>query len=210
MRKHSKLLIAAVAAAVGLSGCSTLGGEGIGSDYYRLIRVKSTQVGDGSMAVTPPRPWNEARRMFFDYVSQVEDWTLNGPLLDSITFVTGLKSGQYLVRQNRRDERQVPKFRNDMTPPEIASMIESAFRVRAGAIDFRTLSMTPRPFLGGNGFQWDFEHLDNDELWRKGRAVGIVLDGKLYLILFDAARSHYYPDAINDFEAIVNSARRRR
>jgi hypothetical protein len=47
-------------------------------------------------------------------------------------------------------------------------------------------------------------------MWRKGRAVGAVIDGRLYLIMLDAVRSHYYPDALADFEAMVTSARLRR
>ena len=207
MMRNLKILLAA--AALPLSACSSMGGEGIGSNYYNLVQVKRVSVGDGSMIVTPPRQWNEARRFFFDDVRWVEDWTLNGPLLDGISFVSGLPSGKYLVRQSTRDERQVPKFRNDMTAPEIAAMLESAYRVRGGATDFRTLAMTPRTFMGANGFQLDFEHLDSDELWRKGRAVGAVIDGELYLILFDAARSHYYANAINDFEALAASARKK-
>jgi hypothetical protein len=202
----AKLLIGALA--LSLSACSSLGGEGLGN-YYRLIKVKETSVGEGSMLVTPPRQWNEARRFFFDYVHWVEDWTLNGPYLDGITFVSGMPSGRYLVTQSKRDERQVPKFRSDMSAPEIASMLESAWRVRGGAVDFRTLGLAPRTFMGAAGFQFDYEHLDNDELWRKGRAVGAVIDGRLYLIMYDAARSHYYANAINDFEAIANSARRK-
>jgi hypothetical protein len=96
-----------------------------------------------------------------------------------------------------------------MTPPEIAGIIESFFRVRGGAVDFRTLSIQPRPFLGAGGFQFDYEHLDGDELWRKGRAVGAVVNGRLYMILMDAARSHYYATILPDFEAIVASARLR-
>ena len=42
---------------------------------------------------------------------------------------------------------------------------------------------------------------------RKGRAVGAVIDGRLYLILFDATRSHYYGASLPDYEAIVRSAR---
>jgi hypothetical protein len=64
--------------------------------------------------------------------------------------------------------------------------------------------------MGAPGFQLDYEHLDSDELWRKGRAVGAVIEGRLYLIMYDAARSHYYTNAINDFEAIANSARKKR
>ena len=208
MMRTPTLIFAATALA--LTGCESTGGGGFGSDYYSLVRVRSVHVGDGAMAVTAPRPWNRTRRLFlFEDIRQVEDWTLNGPLLDGMTFVTGLKSGRYLIRQRRTEDRQVPKFRSDMTAPEITAMLESLYRVRGGSVDFRTLSLQPRRFLGTNGFQFDFEHLDSDELWRKGRAVGAVIDGKLYMILFDAARSHYYANAIGDFEAIVASARRR-
>lgn len=210
MIRTSKLLVAACALA--LSACSSLGdGEGFGSEYYSLVRVRDINVGDGSLTVTPPRPWNRTRRIWiFDDVRHVEDWTLNGPLLDGISFVSGLPNGRYLIRQRRTEDRQVPKFESDMSAPEIAAMLESLFRVRGGAVDFRTLSLQPRPFLGANGFQLDYEHLDSDELWRRGRAVGAVVNGELYLILYDAARSHYYNAAIGDFESIVASARRRR
>lgn len=205
MRVIPSLLLAG---SLALSGCTSTGG-GFGNDFYSLVQVRPTRVGDGSLAVTPPRPWNKTRPRLFDDVRRVEDWTQNGPLLDGLTFVSGLRSGQYLVRQRRTEERQVPKFRGDMTAPEIASMLESLFRVRGGATDFRTLALAPRPFLGTNGFQLDFEHLDTDEVWRRGRAVGAVIDGRLYLILFDAARSHYYAAGLGDFEAVVNSAQRR-
>jgi hypothetical protein len=204
MRKF-KLVFAA--AMLPLAACSTVG-EGTDIGLYTLVRSKPTNVGNGSVTVVPPRPWNKQRRFFFfDSVRWVEDWTLNGPYLDGITFVTALPSGQYLIRQRKSDERQVPKFRSDMTAPEVAAMLETAFRVRGGAVDFRTLGLQPRQFLGYPGFQFDFEHLDNDELWRKGRAVGAVVDGRLYLILFDATRSHYYGNALPDFEVMANNAR---
>jgi hypothetical protein len=207
MMRSARMVAAALA--LGLAGCTSLGaGDGFGSSYYSLVRVRPAHVGDGSMVVTPPEQWNRARRFFFDDVRWVEDWTLNGPLLDGISFVTGLPDNKTLVRQSRRDEQQVPYFRSNMLAPEIAAMLESAFRVRGGSVDFRTISLVPRPFMGANGFQLDFEHLDGDELWRKGRAVGAVIDGRLYLILYDAARSHYYAAALPDFEAIVTSARR--
>jgi hypothetical protein len=202
MRKSGFILAAAAA----LSACSTLGGDGLGFSDYSQVNVKRVSVGNGNMTVVPPRPWNRQHALLFEDVASVEDWTLNGPLLDGITFITGLKSGHFMVRQRRSDEQQVPKFRADMTPPEIAAMLESLYRVRGGAVDFHTLSIQPRPFLGTNGFQFDYEHLDGDELWRKGRAVGAVIDGQLYLVMFDAARSHYYDAALPDFEAIVASA----
>lgn len=192
-------------AAIALSGCSGIGGEGF-SDYS-LVRATPKSVGDGSLVVTAPRPWNRHRPILFEDVKQVEDWTQNGPLLDGISFVTGLHDGKSLIRQRKSASEQVPIFRSNMTAPEVAAMIESLYRVRGGAVDFKTLSLAPRPFLGANGFQLDYEHLDDDELWRRGRAVGAVIEGKLYLILLDAAKSHYFDTELPDYRALVASAR---
>ena len=197
-----------IAAAVSLTACASAGGGSFGYGGYSLVQVKELRVGDDSMAVTPPREWNKIASSLFVDIHAVEDWTQNGSYLDGISFVTGLKDGKALVHQRSRDDRQVPKFRSNMTPPEIAAIIESLFRVRGGAVDFKTVSLAPRSFMGASGFQYDYEHLDSDEVRRKGRAVGAIIDGRLYLILFDAARSHYYNALLPDFEAIVNSARR--
>lgn len=210
MSSRSPLLLAFAALSLSpLAACSSVGGSGFGQGGFSLVRARTVSVGNDSMAVTPPREWNRISARLFVDIREVEDWTLNGPYLDGITFVTGLKSGAYIVRQDKREYRQVPKFRSDMTAPEVASMLESLFRVRGGAVDFKTLGLAPRPFLGTNGYQFDFEHLDGDEVWRRGRAVGATVNGRLYLILYDAARSHYYNAALADFEAITGSARLR-
>ena len=202
--------IAVLAAGAALAGCSTLGGSEYGISDYSLVRVHRVNVGDDTLAVSAPRPWNRHRPILFEDIRQVEDWTLNGPLLDGMSFVTGLKDGKSLIRQRRTRSQQVPIFRSNMTPPEIAAMIESLYRVRGGAVDFRTLSLQPRPFLGTNGFQLDYEHLDEDELWRRGRVVGAVINGELYMILLDATKAHYWDATLPDFESVVASAQLRR
>ena len=202
--------IAAVGAALALPACSSVGGDDFGYSDYSLVRVHRIYVGDRSLSVSAPRPWNRHRPIMFEDVRDVEDWTLNGPMLDGMSFVTGLQSGKSLIRQRRTTTQQVPKFRSDMTPPEIAAMIESLYRVRGGAVDFRTLSLKPRPFLGANGFQLDYEHLDEDELWRRGRVVGAVINGELYMILLDATKAHYWDATLPDFESVVASAQLRR
>ncbi len=91
-----------------LPGCAGgVGGEGFGLGNYTLVRAKERAVGNGNLRVTPPREWNKQRPQIFVDIREVEDWTQNGPLLDGISFVTGLKSGDTLVRQTRRDDRQV-------------------------------------------------------------------------------------------------------
>jgi len=198
-----------LAAALLLSACSSIGdGGGFGSGYS-LVRPRERAVGDGTMLVRPTQAWNRQSTVIFDDIRQVEDWTQNGPVLDSLSFVSGLKDGKSIVRQWKKADSQVPRFRSSMTAPEVAAMLETFYRTRAGTVDFKTLGLAPRAFLGQPGFQLDFDHLDGDELWRRGRAVGVVVNGRLYLILLDAARSHYFAAELPEFEAVVQSARLR-
>lgn len=192
-----------------LAGCAGGSGGGYGLSYYRLIEPGPEDVARGSMTVTPTIRWNRAPRGP-DQISRQEDWTLNGPLLDGLSFIGGLEHDKRIVQQRRKADRKVPNFRADMSPPEIGAMIESFYRVRAGASRFEVASMKPRTFAGSPGFQYDFDYLGGDEVWRRGRAVGAVVDGRLYLALLDAARAHYFPAALPEFERIVESARIRR
>jgi hypothetical protein len=205
------MLAAAAALSLGASACSSVGGGGgFASPYYLVRAGQVINVGSGAMSVTAPREWNRTQRSIFNDVRWVEDWTLNGPFLDQVSFIAGLPHDKRLVRQEYKADRQVPKFRRDMTAPEVAALIETLYRVEGGSVDFRTTSLAPRTFLTSPGFQLDFEHLGGDEVWRRGRAVGAVIDGKLYLMMVDAARSHYFPNVLPDFEAMVTSAVRRR
>jgi hypothetical protein len=210
MTKSTTHLAIGGALMLALSACSSTGG-GVGLSPYGLVRAGQVyNVGSGAMSVSSPREWNRQGGFSFTDVRWVEDWTLNGPYLDGVTFVTGLPDNKRLIWQEYKADRQVPRFRSTMTAPEVASLLETLFRIEGGSVEFRTLGLAPRTFLGTNGFQFDFEHLDGDEVWRKGRAVGAVIDGRLYLVMLDAARAHYYPQALPDYEAMVRSAVRRR
>lgn len=210
MRKSITRLALGGTLALAVSACSSTGG-GLGISPYGLVRAGQTiNVGSGAMSVTSPREWNRQGGFSFNDVRWVEDWTLNGPYLDGVTFVTGLPDNKRLIWQEYKADRQVPRFRSTMTAPEVTSLLETLYRVEGGSVEFKTLGLAPRPFLGTGGFQFDFEHLDGDEVWRKGRAVGAVIDGRLYLVMLDAARAHYYDRALPDYEAMVRSAVRRR
>jgi hypothetical protein len=207
----SKRLFSALAAAALLSGCAGggLGGGGLGLTSYRLVRPEAHNVARGSMQVTPTMRWNRVPRGYHD-ISREENWTLNGPLLDSLTFIGALENDKRIVQQRRKDDRKVPNFRADMSPPEIAAMIESLYRIRAGASTFTMTNLSPRPFLGQPGFQFDYDYLGGDEVERRGRAVGAIVNNRFYLALFDAARMHYFPAGLPEYERIVESARLRK
>ena len=202
----TKLLLATTIA-LALPGCAS---GGVSGSMFDLVKVREHKVGSDRMAVTPPREWNRLRtHNFFRDVREVEDWTLNGPYLDSLSFVSGLKDGKSIVFQRSRDIRQVPRFDKAMSAFEIADMLESYYYARGGALQFTNLELQPRTLMGYEGFQFDFEYLAGDELWHRGRAVGAVIDERFYLILLDGLKQHYFDEALPDFEAVVASARLR-
>jgi hypothetical protein len=201
------VILAPVAALLLTAGCA--GGSGSLFNYYTLVRPGPENVARGSMEVTPTIRWNKSPRGPYD-IEREENWTLNGPLLDGITFIGGLEHDKRIVRQRRKADRKVPNFRADMNPTEIAAMIESFYRIRGGATRFEMTGLQPRNFLGRPGFQFDYAHLGGDEVERKGRAVGAIIDNRFYLALFDAARMHYFDAALPEFERIAESARLRR
>ena len=191
-----------------LGGCAGGGGYGGGYGFtrYSLVQPREREVAR-TMRVTPTMRWNRAPRTVYD-IPREENWTLHGATLDNLTFIGGLEHGRPLVRYQRRsDIRQVPNFRADMTPPEIASMIESYYRIRAGSVSFTMTGLRPRTFLGHPGFQFDYEHLGGNELTRQGRVVGAVIGRRLFMILFDAPRSHFFGQIIPEVERIIDSAR---
>jgi len=206
-------IFAPLAALAMLGACAGGGGAGLGSGggfgYYSLVRPGPESVARNSMVVRPTIPWNRIPRGYHD-ISREENWTLNGPLLDGLSFIGGLENDKRIVQQRRKDDRKVPNFRASMSPPEIAAMIESFYRIRGGATRFDMTNLSPRQFLGYPGFQFDYNHLGGDEVERRGRAVGAIIDGRFYIALFDAARLHYFDSGLPEFERIVESARLRR
>jgi hypothetical protein len=157
------------------------------------------------MKVKPSVAWNKAPKSPYDIPRQ-ESWTQNGPLLDGITFIGALESGQAMAKQKPKDDRKVPVFRADMSPQDLVSMIESYYRIRAGATLFEAAGVKPTTFLGKPGMQFDYTYVLTDEVKRRGRSVLAVVNGKLYLMALDGAALHYFDAALPEFEALTASA----
>ena len=189
-------LLALLACALPLTGCVT---------GYTLVQPDSVTVAKGAMKVKPSIAWNKLPKSPLDIV-QEENWTQNGPVLDLITFVGGLPDGQAIAKQRAKDDRKVPVFRSNMTPQDLVSMVESYYRIKAGATVFETSSVAPARFLGQQAMEFNFNYVRADEVKRRGRALLAVADGKLYFMALDAAALHYFDANALEFAAIAASA----
>lgn len=185
-----------VLAALPLAGCIPA---------YQLVKPGESAVGDGSLTVTPTSAWNSIP-LATSAPAWEESWTLNGPLLDAVSFVTGLPDGKSLVKQRRKADSQVAVFRADMSPTDLVSMVETAYRV-GGVTVFEVDSVDPVPFAGGTGIRMRYHFSPGDGIGRKGHCVMRVVDGKLYLVKLEGVSSHYFAAAEPEFEAMVAGAR---
>jgi hypothetical protein len=190
----TKTLLLALAA-VTLTACAPT---------YKLVKPGPTAVGDGGLMVTPTRAWNSLPGV--PRQQWEEAWTLNGPLLESVTFVSGLPEGKALVKQRRKADAQVPVFRADMTPNDLVSMVEAAYRV-AGITVFNVDVVDPTPFLAGTGLRMRYHYAPGDGIGKQGSCVLRVVGNKLYLMRFDGVNSHYFAAAQGEFDQMVAGAR---
>lgn len=167
---------------------------------YKLVKPGPVAVGDGSLSVAAKSAWNAIPRLGARKWEQ--SWTLNGPLLDSVTFVSGMPEGQSLVKQRRKADAQVGVFKADMSPTDLVSMIETAYRV-GGVTVYEVDSVDPVPFLGGTGVKLRFRYTPGDGISKKGSCVMRVVDKKLYLMKLEGVTSHYFAAAEPEFDGMV-------
>ena len=170
---------------------------------YTLVKPGPATVGDGSLKVTAQSAWNSVPAT--QAPDWEEAWTLNGPLLETVVFVSGLPEGKSLVKQRKKADAQVAVFKADMSPNDLVSMIETTYRV-GGVTVFTVDSVDPAPFLGGTGLKLRFHYSPSDGISRQGSCIMRVIDQKLYLMRLEGVTSHYYAAAEPEFDRMVASA----
>lgn len=189
------LSMAMALAALSLGGCVS----------YSLVKPGPIFVGGNKLVVEPRSEWN-AVPLVPDATEWEDTWTQNGPLLETIVFVGGLPEGKALRKQKKKSDQQVPKFRADMSPQDLVSMVEASYRT-LGVTVFDIESVEPVDFLGGKGFDVRFTYAPTNGISKKGACVLRVVDKKLYAMKLDGVSSHYFAAAMPEFEQMVASAK---
>ncbi len=196
MKSQAKALLPMSLVAFAISGCVPT---------YSLVRAdRPVPVAAGTMKVKPAIDWNKAPPGASSML-KAEVWTQNGPVLDAIVFLGGVKDGTAIVQQQKREERRVPVFQSSMTPQDLVGMVESYYRIRAGATVFETENLKPTTFLGYKGLDFTYRYVGSDEVKRRGRTVLAVIEKRLFLMTLDGA-THYFASAQPQFESLLASA----
>jgi hypothetical protein len=161
-------------------------------------------VAQNSFTVTPTQDWNE---LSMRIGKNAELWTVDGELLDEVTFIGAVTPGQALVRERSRKRDPLPKFESTTLTAELPELWERTIRASKSVKTFTIKSTEPVEFLKTQGVRFTFEYADEDALVRNGEAYAALVGGKLYLISYEAPRLGYFAKHLNEFHHIVESAR---
>ncbi len=160
-------------------------------------------VAESTLTVTPSRDWNQLSTRVG---KKTETWTLDGAVLNDVTFFGGIEPGNPLVRERNKKREPLPKFTRTTLLAEVPELLERTSRAYKQSGSFRVTAVDPIRFLDHDGVTFSYEFTDQDQLTRGGEARAAIIDGKLYMITFEAPRLHYFGKLIADFRQLADSA----
>lgn len=171
-----------------------------------LIKPERQTVG-GVISVEPGIAWNKLTT--HNYQGKIEVWTLDGPVLNTLLFFTGVPDGEPLFTERTASPQQQekpPVFREKMNPVEVQELLEAT-----AARFFQTTiaeghDLKPVPVANGQGFRFETRLVGRDEVERDGVFVGTIRNQKLYGAWFQGAKLHYYARYLSEYDHLVASA----
>ncbi|ODU22676.1 MAG: hypothetical protein ABS87_01470 [Sphingomonas sp. SCN 67-18] len=158
-------------------------------------------IAKSGLSATPAGEWNRLSR---SDGKNVELWTLDGDSLNKVTFFGGIAAGQPLVREVDKKNRPLRKVAADMLITDIPALLESTYRSQFAVNQMEIATQEPALLSGNKGirFTYDFTRAD-DEVRRKGEGVGAMVNGRLYLVIFEAPALYFFDRDVEKYRALV-------
>ena len=181
-------VLAALAIAAVVAGCAR----------YQLVGPERRDIGD-FFSVEPQIEWSALSE------GDIEVWTVNGAGLEAVYFAKGIEDGDpfFEAETGEKDEKR-PTFRAHMTANEaMECVVDTLGAVGAGAV--RATRLRPATFGAHPGFRFDLDFLNQSGLEKRGVALGAVVEGRLYLLLYIAAGEHYFGAYQGHVERMIES-----
>lgn len=169
----------------------------------RMIEANAPVTAAGSaFGVTPAQTWN---KLGARPGRGAEVWTLDGPALNEITFYGAIETDRPIFREVDRRNRPLPRFSSTMLLTDIPTLLENSYRTGRGVTVYTADRVEPVRFAGQSGVRFDYSFTAGDEVRRRGEAYGAIVNGRLYLVTFEAPVIHYFDASIKSYRQIVGS-----
>jgi hypothetical protein len=194
--KNRGVILAAFAALLG--GCAAQG--------YHLVEPGVISV--GPLQVTADPGWNLAPT--YDTTGArpgTQTWTKDGLLLDRLVIIPSVDDGQAIFKSSD-ESAALPPFRADMLPNELAELTESSIGKMFGEGNavVSTENLRPWAFADHRGILFDIRAAVTESPDYRGTIGAMIVDQKLYMIMFLAVTPYYYDKHKAEAEALIKSA----
>jgi hypothetical protein len=159
------------------------------------------KVAKSSMSISPDGEWN---RLSLRAGKNVETWTVDGPELNRVTFYGGIAVGQPLLRETDKKNNPLPRVTANMLITDIPALLETTYRTQFHASQVSIDSQEPSAVGGHSGISFTYSITrPDDEVLRKGEAVGAMVGNRLYLVTYEAPAIHFFDKDLMRFRQLV-------
>lgn len=153
------------------------------------------------LSATPDGEWNRLSRKDG---KNVELWTLDGDSLNKVSFFGGIPVGEPLLREIDRKNRPLPKVAGNMLITDIPALLESTYRSQFSVNQMQIDTQEPALLDGNKGirFTYAFSRAD-DEVQRKGEGIGAMVNGQLFLVIYEAPALYFFDKDVEKFRKLA-------
>lgn len=153
------------------------------------------------LSATPDGEWNRLSRKDG---KNVELWTLDGDSLNKVSFFGGVPVGEPLLREIDKKNRPLPKVTANMLITDIPALLEATYRSQFSVNQMEIADQEPAMLAGNKGirFTYAFTRTD-DEVQRKGEGIGAMVNGQLYLVIYEAPKLYYFDKDVDKFRKLA-------
>ena len=102
----------------------------------------------------------------------------------------------------------MPTFSADMLPNELVDFAVTSLKLLYGSeLTITSSNLRPQKVSGAMGLRFNVAHYTQAGLSRQGDVLATVRDKRLYMVMYIAAKTHYYDRQISEIEQLFESAK---
>jgi hypothetical protein len=162
-----------------------------------------TNIARSSLSASPATEWNKLSERGG---KNVEMWTLDGDGLNRITFYGGVPVGDPLLKDADKKHAPLPRVTPNMLITDIPALLESTYRIQLHTVQMSIDDEEPTLVGGHKGIKFTYSYIrEDDEVQRKGEAVGAFVDDRLYIVAYEAPAIHFFDKDVGKFRQLVGT-----
>lgn len=160
-------------------------------------------IAKSSLSASPSSEWN---RLSLRGGKNVEIWTIDGDELNKVTFYGGIPVGQPLFREADKKHAPLPRVTANMLITDIPAILESSYRIQLHTMQMSIDSQEPATISGYKGIKFTYSFIrEDDEVERKGEAVGAFVGDRLYIVCYEAPIVHFFDKDVEKFRQLAST-----